>query len=126
MTLSDRKCRLASENEEMKLFQRYSKSGCEYECALLKSSQTCGCRPWNLPDVLNNRTKICDLLGNFCFHNTLNSPMTYQNCNCYSDCQTTRWTFFRHSQLKKLVALGNLFSRDPELEYLKGPHLQST
>jgi hypothetical protein len=39
LTVDDRKCVLPDENRGMKLFRRFSKSGCEYECAVEIANQ---------------------------------------------------------------------------------------
>jgi len=44
-----RKCLLPFENQSMKYFRNYSKSGCQYECALRKAEEICKCIPWLFP-----------------------------------------------------------------------------
>ncbi len=97
MKLSDRKCQLKHENNGMKLMLSYSKSGCEFECAIQKASEACHCLPWLMPRKVVN-FKTCDMLGNLCFKNTFNSPEIYGDCNCANDCQTTRYAISESSR----------------------------
>jgi len=92
MSPTNRKCFLPSENSQSKIFKQYTKARCEYECAIEKATLNCGCRPWSFPDVLNNNTKICELIGNSCFFATFNSPNTYNTCNCIANCESTTLT----------------------------------
>ncbi len=49
LTPTSRKCRFASESENMEVLRHYSQAGCEFECALRHSREICGCVPWNYP-----------------------------------------------------------------------------
>ena len=97
MKLADRKCRLKHENDDMKLMKSFSKSGCEFECAIRKASYTCHCLPWSIPRKDFN-FKMCDMLGNVCFRNTFNSLKTYKDCNCMNDCQATTYAISESSR----------------------------
>ena len=97
LPLTDRKCRLKIETHDMELLKSYSKSGCEFECAIKKSADTCRCLPWSIPRIANH-SKTCDMLGNRCFKNSFNSPSTYENCSFLNDCQNVMYTFSESSR----------------------------
>jgi hypothetical protein len=97
LKLGDRKCKLENENEGMRLLRRFSKSGCEFECAIEKSLEICSCLPWSVPRS-GNHYKTCDMFGNLCFKNTFNSPQTYEGCSCMSDCQATTYIISESSK----------------------------
>ena len=91
LSLNERGCRLKSETGEMNLFNSYSKSGCEFECAVKSSSIACNCLPWSIPRN-DNHSKTCDMIGNLCFKNMFNSPQAYENCDCMNDCQAVTFS----------------------------------
>jgi hypothetical protein len=73
----------------------YSKSGCEYDCAIHNAIEKCQCRPWNIPhDAADN---FCDLYGNACFDLAMET-FAYDNCSCPSDCSGTYFSVFESSQ----------------------------
>jgi hypothetical protein len=114
LKLGDRKCKLKNENEGMRLLSRFSKSGCEFECALEKSSDTCSCMPWSVARRDNN-SKTCDMFGNLCFKNAFNSPQTYEGCGCMNDCQATTYIISESSKpisnWKELCLSSNVISQ---------------
>ena len=61
-----RKCKFPSESEGLEIFQKYSQSGCLFECALRVSFRRCGCIPWNYP-MFDLHTNVCDYMGVYCF-----------------------------------------------------------
>ncbi len=73
LSLEDRNCRFPHENEGMKLLSNYSLNGCEFECAVKLSHETCGCLPWNIPktDSEYAKTPVCDMFGSYCYHEAL-------------------------------------------------------
>ena len=88
LRLDKRGCQLKSETDKVSLLYNYSKSGCEFECALKASYDACNCIPWSAPRNLSH-SKTCDMLGNLCFKTLFNSPQAYANCDCLNDCQST-------------------------------------
>ena len=47
LSIDTRKCKLPSETKGFQLFQKYSRKGCEIECAARKAASFCKCLPWN-------------------------------------------------------------------------------
>ena len=54
-----RKCRFPDEGE-LELFDFYTESNCELECAWKKAEELCGCRPWYVP---SKGSKTCFVFG---------------------------------------------------------------
>ena len=70
LSLETRRCKLEEENTDFKFITKYSRRGCEFECAVRKASDFCKCRPWNYPnDFLNPPT--CDIFGAHCFDHSI-------------------------------------------------------
>ena len=66
LSISQRKCRFPEENEILKIYSNYTKSGCLMECKIDYALRTCGCIPWDFPHfTLNDPT--CDEYGTTCF-----------------------------------------------------------
>ena len=65
--------RFKHEAEDLRLFKEYSKQACQYECAIEKCKDICGCIPWDFPrtDEEYNSAPVCDLAGNHCFNRLL-------------------------------------------------------
>ena len=84
MTPVDRNCSLPAESQQLNMFKEYSKSACEYECALKFAAQACGCLPWNLPNntVAADKLPLCNQT-NDCFDFALRNFSTL-NCGCRS------------------------------------------
>jgi len=97
LNLRDRGCQLKSETDQLSLLKMYSKSGCEFECAIKATLNACKCLPWSAP---RNRKSIktCDIFGNFCFKKTFNFPETYKNCQCLEECQSTTYSISESSR----------------------------
>ncbi len=93
MTPTERSCSLPHENVGSNLTNKYSKSGCEYECAIKHAMQECNCLPWNIPDSSNENLPFCELDNNNCFDLSLKTFST-QNCGCPSDCFGTSFSVF--------------------------------
>lgn len=91
--------RFPEENENMKLFKTYSKKACEFECALEKSEKYCRCRPWNYPrsDDEYNNTILCDMFGNYCFHQAMMIMDNYHSddCDCPQNCDEIAYIVFK-------------------------------
>ena len=109
--LKERGCRLMRENGEMNLFKRYSKRGCEFECAIKASYNACNCLPWSTPRS-QRQFRTCDMIGNRCFKNMLNLPQVYENCNCLNDCRAVAYGI---SESTRPLNLHNLFMRSKAL-----------
>ena len=98
MSQKDRNCGLENESGKLRYFNNYSKSACEYECALKKAEQKCYCIPWNLPRESMKTPPFCDMLGMACFFDVMKFPTTFDDCDCLSDCKTTTLSIFESSR----------------------------
>ena len=77
----------------MKLFDYYTKSNCELECAWTKAAEICGCKPWHIPTMDGEET--CFIIGNVCFDqimNKIHSKKMNLTCECEEDCIYSRYT----------------------------------
>ena len=77
----------------MKLFDYYTKSNCQLECAWTKAAEICGCKPWHVPALDGEET--CFVLGNVCFDQIMNkikSKKMNLTCECEEDCIYSRYT----------------------------------
>ena len=76
------------------LFKIYSQTSCEYECQVTRAREVCQCTPWNFPTPpsMKNPT-ICDLYGNYCFHQKMRTAKTIEICSskCPSNCNDVQW-----------------------------------
>ena len=88
-----RGCKLSSEIEGFNFLNNYSKSGCEFECAMQKAMDTCQCLPW-FYGIESNDSQICDWFGSKCFNDIMVNEENYKNCSekCLPDCKATALT----------------------------------
>ena len=98
MNLKYRNCRLDVEKGGLKYMKSYTKSGCEYECALNRSALKCHCIPWNLPRSPSDHRAYCDMLGNMCFSSAMKASATFDDCDCPDDCTSTALSIFESSR----------------------------
>ena len=49
------------------LYFKYSRRGCELECAGEKAASFCKCIPWHYPNNNMLNTPTCDIFGGHCF-----------------------------------------------------------
>ena len=87
-----RKCNFPEEGS-LKLFDYYTRSNCELECAWTKAAEICGCKPWHVPALDGEET--CFVLGNVCFDQIMNkikSKKMNLTCDCEEDCIYSRYT----------------------------------
>lgn len=92
LTMKVRKCRLPVENDNLLYFKKYSRSSCEYECALERATISCNCKPWNYPRRDNETTPFCNTVGNYCFFEKMKFSETFENCSCEDDCRSISYT----------------------------------
>ena len=90
LSIDTRKCKLPSETKGFKLFQKYSRKGCEIECAARKAASFCKCLPWNYANNFSTYN-MCDMFGGYCFNEIMSNRFYYEDCQveCVSDCQET-------------------------------------
>ena len=93
-SITKRKCRFRHELGEMKLFEKYSKQNCIFECKLEMVRKMCNCLPWYL-DLKNQTEPVCNLFGNKCYEQSTiqaNRFLDFSNpnspsCDCFPDCE---------------------------------------
>ena len=88
MELDVRNCKLPHETDGFVYLLKYTRIGCEYECAAGFATQSCKCLPWYYP---NNFTywAMCDMFGGNCFDSIMSDETFYKKCplQCLEDCQ---------------------------------------
>jgi hypothetical protein len=86
--LDERNCKFSYESDGLKVLNKYSRIGCEVECALNKSAVLCQCMPWYYPNNYYN-VPICDMLGGYCFEHIMSNTKHYRQCRnvCLDDCK---------------------------------------
>ena len=91
--LMTRGCKLPYETNEGRLFQNYTKYGCELECALNHSLTICKCMPWYVPNDFKEMP-MCDMFGANCFDMVLSDETYYKDCSdqCLEACQSTSYS----------------------------------
>ncbi len=84
MSQADRNCILPDENQSINLLNKYSKSACEYECAISFSMNQCGCIPWNMPkNQAAEKLPLCELKADNCYEQMIRNFSTL-DCGCKS------------------------------------------
>ena len=99
-SITQRKCRFKHELGEMKLFQKYSKQNCIFECKLEMVRKMCNCLPWYL-DIKNPTEPVCNIFGNKCYEQSTiqaNQHLDFSDpynppCGCFPDCEVSRIQF---------------------------------
>jgi len=98
MNFQDRNCALPNESGKLRYMKMYTKSACEYECALEKAAKRCYCIPWNLPRLSLDDPPFCDMLGNLCFAESMKNDLDFEACDCPNDCKSTILNIFESSK----------------------------
>ena len=90
LKLHQRKCKLPHETEGCQFLKEYSRSGCEFECAVQKAISLCKCLPWYYPNDFRE-WPICELFGGYCFDMIMSDNTYYKQCigQCMRDCEET-------------------------------------
>jgi len=96
---ASRNCSLPHESVMLNLTQNYSKSACEYECAIRNAINHCNCTPWNVPRTSMESPTFCDISrDNNCFEEKMKNISTLE-CGCPSDCHGTYISVFESSKI---------------------------
>ena len=110
-----RKCKMPHETTGLNFFQKYSRKGCEIECAAKMASTFCKCLPWHYP---NNFTSLpmCDMFGGYCFDQIISDEVYYKKCksDCLEDCQETSLSVWRKTvpfNIKEFCKQGTYFDK---------------
>jgi hypothetical protein len=118
LSVSDRNCILPHETVDMKMINKYSRIGCEVECAVNKSISICRCMPWYYPNSFYE-VPICDMFGGYCFEHFMSNPKSYSHCRdvCLDDCNGMQLTI---SVASKPIAIDKVCTEEsPLYKYLE-------
>ena len=87
---NQRKCKLPHETEGFQFLKEYSRSGCEFECAVQKAISLCKCLPWYYPNDFTE-WPICEMFSGYCFDMIMSDNTYYKQCigQCMRDCEET-------------------------------------
>ncbi len=92
---SSRQCLFSWESSELKLFRNYTQAGCLFECKLQKAERTCGCVPWDYPQ-LPEPALVCSKNGENCFQAEFSQLRVTDACDCPSSCTYTEYPYNYH------------------------------
>ena len=89
---NQRHCKLSYETDGFEYLTKYSRLGCEAECAIKKAVSVCQCIPWFYPNNFDVYP-ICQLFSGYCFDQVMSSDTNYWNCKqqCKTDCHETAY-----------------------------------
>ena len=75
------------------MINNYTRTGCEYECAVAKAVELCQCLPWYITSNFTDIT-MCDMFGGHCFQHVISDVSSYKKCPdlCVEDCKGTPLT----------------------------------
>ena len=88
-----RRCRLERESEGLKIYKKYSRESCMFECQMFQAVQRCGCYPWDYPVTKEGNFFLCDIYGNICFESILANFSTALSCHCPMDCDSVSYSY---------------------------------
>ena len=88
LNLDSRKCKHPYETKGFSLFKKYTRTGCEIECAARRAKYVCRCLPWNYPNDFTS-LPMCDMFGGYCFNEIMSNEVYYKKCKseCLEDCE---------------------------------------
>lgn len=94
-----RNCKLPFEIDGLKWIKKYTRVGCELECAMNHALSVCQCLPWYYPNNYT-KTKMCEMFGANCFDKIMSDERYYKKCNdtCLADCKGTSYTVLPYKE----------------------------
>ena len=92
LELNERHCKLSHETVGFKYLTKYSRKGCETECAIKKAISVCKCIPWHQPNDFKVHP-ICEMFSGYCFDQVVSDETNYRDCKyqCRRDCHETEY-----------------------------------
>ena len=92
LRIDQRNCKLSSETDGLHALIRYSRVGCEMDCAMKTAMSVCKCIPWHYPNNFKEQ-QICEIFGGYCFDRMMSHDTNYWNCKyqCLKDCHHTEY-----------------------------------
>ena len=100
LSIQDRQCLFADENQDLKIHKKYSYSNCMFECNLFyaktqlqkQNNYSYSCIPWFFPTP-ESTISICDPWESVAFSNLMLSNIPDETCSyCLPDCSSTMYT----------------------------------
>ncbi len=100
-----RNCLSGEENENLRIFNRYTQSACIFECRLRHASEVCQCTPWDYPaydeslplcsnkDLPEDLSIFSDVQFDKCFEEALDANKTVAGCDCPQECDELQYTY---------------------------------
>ena len=88
----ERNCKLSHETDGFDYLTKYSRVGCETECAMERAISVCKCIPWQHPNYLK-AYPTCEMFGGYCFDLVMSRDTNYWGCKqqCQKDCHKTEY-----------------------------------
>ena len=92
LELDERNCKLPHETNGFEYLTKYSRVGCETECAMKTAISVCKCIPWHLPNDFKINP-ICEMFGGYCFDQVIADERHYRDCKyqCLPNCHETEY-----------------------------------
>ena len=95
LAIHQRNCKLPHETDGFMFLKKYSRIGCEFECAAKQAIQICKCIPWYYSNDFK-KWPICEMFKGYCFETIISDETYYRKCTaqCLKDCQETEFIVF--------------------------------
>ena len=106
MEPASRNCSLPKESKNLNFTKSYSKSACEYECAVENAKKECSMIPWYIPRLENDKQRFATNYDKKCFDDAI-AKFSTSECNCKSDCSGTSFSVF-----ESRIPIENLYCID--------------
>ena len=92
LEVKERGCKLSHETIGLEHLTKYSRIGCETDCAIKRAMSVCKCIPWYLPNDFKVYP-LCEMFGGYCFDQMMDDDIIYRDCKylCLKDCQETAY-----------------------------------
>ena len=92
LEVKDRHCKLSHETSGLEYLTKYSRVGCETDCAMKRAISVCKCIPWHQPNDYKVHP-ICEMFGGYCFDQEMSDVVNYNYCKyqCLRDCDETEY-----------------------------------
>ena len=92
LEVKDRHCKLSHETSGLEYLTKYSRVGCETDCAMKRAISVCKCIPWHQPNDYKVHP-ICEMFGGYCFERVMSADTNYWGCKeqCRKDCHETEY-----------------------------------
>ena len=95
LPIKERQCKLSHETNGLGSLTKYSRVGCELDCAMKRAISVCKCIPWHYPNNFEKHL-MCEMFGGYCFDRMMTDDVNYRYCKyqCLKDCHETEYIIF--------------------------------